>query len=220
MNHIKVIDPELGEVPYVDRYGRVTYYYAELAGRKIWLYQPGTIMFESGVKEGDLKVCSGGSQQNGPILGNGCAAFLCKFVVDLIEQYEKIKKEEENTEESFVEPVYCKALTASLNGMAEEDFNDHGRLLVMKDQTCCMIESGEFSDQQNMMFYVKDLMHARVKATEKELTYAEIVEKIPSEEEIVSMIVKRHESETVFNHVALFLTGMQRVSKQFPKIIE
>ena len=95
MKHIKVVDPELGEVPYVDRYGRVTYYYAELAGRKIWLYQPGTIMFESGVKDGDLKVCSGGSQQNGPILGNGCAAFLCKFVVNLIEQYEKIKKEEE-----------------------------------------------------------------------------------------------------------------------------
>lgn len=118
MKHIKVIDPELGESPYVDRYGRVTYYYAELAGRKIWLYQPGTIMFESGVKEGDLKVCSGGSQQNGPILGNGCAAFLCKFVVDLIEQYEKIKKEEENTEE---------ALRASLLQSSDSISQWHGR---------------------------------------------------------------------------------------------
>ena len=66
----------------------MTYYYAELEeNKKIWLYQPGTIMFESGVFEGDLSVHHGDSQQNGIILGNGCATFLCKFVATLIMKY-------------------------------------------------------------------------------------------------------------------------------------
>jgi len=44
-------------------------------------------MLESGVIDGDLKICHGGSQQNGAILGNGCATFLAKFVTSLIQRY-------------------------------------------------------------------------------------------------------------------------------------
>ena len=46
-------------------------------------------MFECGVvDDGDLVINSGGSQQNGAILGNGCAIFLFKFVTTLIMKYE------------------------------------------------------------------------------------------------------------------------------------
>ena len=45
-------------------------------------------MFECGVvKESKLKVEAHGSQQNGAILGNGCAVFLCKFTATLIKNY-------------------------------------------------------------------------------------------------------------------------------------
>ena len=86
MEQIKEI-PE-GEHPYIDRYGRVTYFYAQLAGKQIVIYQPGTIMFETGVRDdGVLKVPKVGEQQNGAILGNGCAAFLAKFVTTLSIEY-------------------------------------------------------------------------------------------------------------------------------------
>ena len=63
LGHIREVDPKKGEEPHIDVYGRVTYFYTQLSNRKIWLYQPGTIMFESGVgPSGDLAVHHGGSQ--------------------------------------------------------------------------------------------------------------------------------------------------------------
>ena len=44
------------EEPHVDRYGRVSYFFAKLLNLKIWLFQPGTLMFEGGVNQGDLAV--------------------------------------------------------------------------------------------------------------------------------------------------------------------
>ena len=75
MEYIKQVDLSKEE-PFTDRYGRCTTYYTEIADQRIWLYQPGTVMLESGVIPGELEVCHGGSQQNGGILGNGCATFL------------------------------------------------------------------------------------------------------------------------------------------------
>ena len=47
----------------VDHYGRVTYFYACLGDRAFPVYQPGTIMFESGVVSNfDLAIVAHGSQ--------------------------------------------------------------------------------------------------------------------------------------------------------------
>ena len=81
-----------GKQPIVDSYGRATYFFAKLARKRIPIYQPGTYMFESGVvNESPLNVTAHGSQQNGAILGNGCALFLCKFVAKLVCNYEEEK---------------------------------------------------------------------------------------------------------------------------------
>ena len=48
-------------------------------------------MFESSVKQDtDSSVVAGGSQQNGAILGNGCAIFLAKFLSNLVLKYNKM----------------------------------------------------------------------------------------------------------------------------------
>ena len=42
-------------------------------------------MFETAVKEeSEVAIVTSGGQQNGPILGNGCALFLAKFLAKLI----------------------------------------------------------------------------------------------------------------------------------------
>ena len=85
---IKQVNTRKGEKPIVDSYGRVTYYYACLGDKRIPVYQPGTIMFECGVvSDSELAIEAHGSQQNGAILGNGCAIFLCKFIARLIIAY-------------------------------------------------------------------------------------------------------------------------------------
>ena len=48
--------------PYKDHYGRITYFYIELAGHPLPIYQPGSIMFESAIVEDcDISVDHGGS---------------------------------------------------------------------------------------------------------------------------------------------------------------
>ena len=90
-SYIYVVDTSKGEQPMVDNYGRVTYYYACLGDQAFPVYQPGTIMFECGVvNNADLAVTHGGSQQNGAILGNGCAIFLCKFTASLVKCYNEM----------------------------------------------------------------------------------------------------------------------------------
>ena len=76
------------EQPYTDAYGRCTHFYVALTEKvRIWVYQPGSVMLDSAVVSGELEVCHGGSQQNGPILGNGCAAYLARFAVALAKKY-------------------------------------------------------------------------------------------------------------------------------------
>ena len=49
------------------------------------MYQPGSVMFESAVKqESELAIVTSGGQQNSTILGNGCAIFLAKFLAKLV----------------------------------------------------------------------------------------------------------------------------------------
>ena len=79
--HVALIwEIEDDDEPLIDHYGRVTYFYIMIGGQKLPVYQPGSVMFESAIlADSDLSVVHGGSQQNGAILGNGCAVFLAKF---------------------------------------------------------------------------------------------------------------------------------------------
>ena len=67
--------------PYVDSYGRVTFFYVLAGGQIVPVYQPGTIMFESAVNEkADIAVLQDGVHQNGPVLDCKAALFLAKFL--------------------------------------------------------------------------------------------------------------------------------------------
>ena len=71
--------------------GRVTYFYAQIGDKKLPVYQPGTIMFETGVLNfGELAIHPDGEenqQSNGAVLGDQCALFLAKFIATLILTY-------------------------------------------------------------------------------------------------------------------------------------
>ena len=141
--YIKSINTRKGEKPIVDNYGRVTYYYAQLGDKKVPVYQPGTIMFECGVvADSDLAVEAHGSQQNGAILGNGCAVFLCKFMARLIQCYEATSLDNEI---DYTGPVhqecYKMSLTKTLQQCCLEDVKEHGRLLALKDILASLTES-------------------------------------------------------------------------------
>lgn len=92
-------------------------------------------MFECGVvADSDLAVEAHGSQQNGAILGNGCAIFLCKFTARLIIAYnEKCEAAEIPTDGSIDNDLYKQALTQVLHACCKEDVSEHGRLLALKD---------------------------------------------------------------------------------------
>jgi len=85
-----IVEIEKGQDPFEDKYGRVTFFFCQLANTKVPIFQPGTVMFESAVvSTSTLTVHAKGSQQNGPILGNGCALFLAKFMACLIRLYDE-----------------------------------------------------------------------------------------------------------------------------------
>ena len=92
-------------------------------------------MFECGViDESELAVEAHGAQQNGAILGNGCALFLCKFIARLIQCYEeKCSENEVDPEGEIDNDCYKIALTEILQACCYEDASEHGRLLALKD---------------------------------------------------------------------------------------
>ena len=65
-------------------------------------------MFESGVVSSSaLNVTAHGSQQNGAILGNGCALFLCRFMGKLVYNYRlDAMKCANHTENEYVDACY------------------------------------------------------------------------------------------------------------------
>ena len=149
VERVNVVNTRKGERPIVDSYGRVTYFYARLGNKKIPIYQPGTIMFESGViPTGELAVEAHGSQQNGAILGNGCAIFLCKFIASLIKQYEELcEGKGHELDSEMCEESYKAALTKVLSHCAVEDMKEHGRLLCMKEVLCDIVSDKKLSDE-------------------------------------------------------------------------
>jgi len=72
-----------------DEYGRSTFYYVTLANHIIPIYQPGTVCFVSAVKNDSGLVVDNNGQQNGVILGNGCALFLARVTSEISINYKK-----------------------------------------------------------------------------------------------------------------------------------
>ena len=86
LNYIRLSTEEIE-----DELGRITYFYVRIGPFKVPLPQPGTFSFVSGVKsDSNLVVNHGpGGQQNGAILGNGCATFLAKLLGRLSANYQR-----------------------------------------------------------------------------------------------------------------------------------
>ena len=191
--YIKQVKSRMGEKPIVDSYGRVTYYYACLGDKKIPVYQPGTIMFECGVvTDSDLAIEAHGSQQNGAILGNGCAIFLCKFIARLIVSYnEKCVAEGIETDAAINNDIYKQALTQVLHACCKEDVSEHGRLLALKDILTSLTEEKKLDDEQLVVFYAKDISVVRGMGECEEDTINEIISNVPDAAEIQQVITNR-----------------------------
>ena len=152
-----IFEIEKGKPPIIDSWGRATYFYAKMGRKRIPIYQPGTFMFESGVvNESPLNVTAHGSQQNGAILGNGCAIFLCKFVARLCQNYEQEKDMKKICKTTIDSPCYQQALCDTLEELADEDKDEHGRLIVMKEALEQVITDGQLEAKYTAMFYAKD----------------------------------------------------------------
>ena len=106
-------------------------------------------MFECGVvSDSELAVEAHGSQQNGAILGNGCAIFLCKFTARLIISYnEKCEEAETPTDGPINCEIYKQALTQVLHACCKEDVSEHGRLLALKDILASLTESKKLEEE-------------------------------------------------------------------------
>ena len=202
-----------GEYPYIDRYGRVTYFYAQLADKRVLIYQPGTIMFESGVRDGVLGVHSGGDQQNGAILGNGCATFLCRFVATLTMKYEK-----RAGNDKLDEDVYREVLTNTIKDFALEDASCHGRLLVMLEEPVGLTSDGKLSDTALDLFHAKEILANSGREVTKE-GIDEIVA-APVDANGIESIMQLRIEESHFDMVELFCSGTMEIDTVLPQIIE
>lgn len=81
--------------PIRDEYGRTTFFYCYLGDKVIPIYQPGSLMIETAVDSTNkLAVYAKNAQQNGGLLGNGCALFLVKFITNLIQIYNELCTEQ------------------------------------------------------------------------------------------------------------------------------
>ena len=124
-------------------------------------------MFESGVvNESPLNVTAHGSQQNGAILGNGCALFLCKFVAKLVCNYETEKNMRHLKKTTLVNECYQQALCNTLTELAEEDKNEHGRLIVMKEALVSLMEEEKLAKLPLLAFANKQDLDLALEAGE------------------------------------------------------
>lgn len=101
-------------------------------------------MFETAVIENtQASVVHGGSQQNGPILGNGCALFLAKFTGKLISQYNQECDSNGINHDTMDAECYKNSLDKVLCDLSVEDMREHGRLLLLKEKLMSYIPQEE-----------------------------------------------------------------------------
>ena len=91
-------------------------------------------MFECGVvDDSELAVVAHGSQQNGSILGNGCAIFLSKFTATMVRHYNRVCETEGVDPNGPINQKYYQYALIYLDMLGYEDCAEHGRLLLLKD---------------------------------------------------------------------------------------
>lgn len=126
-NHKNLINA--GSTTVSDDLSRTSYQYIKLGPYRVPIFQPGTIMFYSGVKnECPLEVFHNNCGQNGPILGMGCALFLVRFQANLAYVYKDMCETKNFKDDDFVPDIYREALLTCLKAYSREDSNEHGRL--------------------------------------------------------------------------------------------
>eukprot|EP00927_Polykrikos_kofoidii_P064656 TRINITY_DN6011_c0_g1_i3.p1 TRINITY_DN6011_c0_g1~~TRINITY_DN6011_c0_g1_i3.p1 ORF type:complete len:762 (-),score=84.67 TRINITY_DN6011_c0_g1_i3:44-2242(-) len=133
---------EMSPKEFVDDFGRMTHFIVQLGPYVLPLWQPGTPMFVSAMlADCQYEVRAKNSQQNGPILGVGCAKFLCEFYCKLVDQFHdecrKIPCNVHNPDPSCI-PL---ALETTLRQMCMEDTNEHGRFIELKNELDKLLKS-------------------------------------------------------------------------------
>ena len=127
----------IGNTTVCDDLNRVSYFYVKLGPYRLPIFQPGTIMFYSGVKkECPLEVFHANCGQNGPILGMGCGLFLARFMANLAFLYKDMCTTQNFGETDFVPHVYHEALLQCLKAFSREDADQHGRLKELQKMLC------------------------------------------------------------------------------------
>ncbi|CAF3928018.1 unnamed protein product [Rotaria sp. Silwood1] len=144
--------------PLEDEWGRVTYFFTMIGPHVILLYQPGTPTFISSVDDKcDLVVNHDNCQQNGAILGRGCACFLAQFMTSLSQQYQYFCTQHMIDSNNFHPSLYAKALDMCLQNFAAKDADAHGRLLEIKDLLLHVGGNQEIKCESIHLFYLKDI---------------------------------------------------------------
>ena len=116
--------------PIEDDLGRITFFFIKIGPFKIPIPQPGAFMFTSAVKSNTDLVVDHGGQQNGAILGNGCALFLSKFLAILSKNYYDNCSKELKDGFDFYPNIYKNSLINALSTYATEDANEYCLLFV------------------------------------------------------------------------------------------
>ena len=156
----------IDQEPYYDYFGRATFFYVMLAGIPIPVYQTGTIMYESAVRANSkLRVDHGTTStgapnmQNGPLLGNGCAKFLTQVIAHLVMEYNQLCTLAMKDSCDFCQDIYRDTLDNVLPQWSEDDKNEHGRLIVMRDVLTHLTGQEEIGKDNPIMkhFYRKDI---------------------------------------------------------------
>jgi len=126
----------------VDMYGRVTYFSVRLGQEKLPVYIPGTPMFRSGVrKSSPLEVHAKCCQQNGPVLGAGCARFLAEVICKIGHSYEKFCAETLCSSTKRNPDCILKAFEEVLPEYCLSDATEHGRLIEMMSAFTKLVET-------------------------------------------------------------------------------
>ncbi|CAF3519848.1 unnamed protein product [Rotaria sp. Silwood1] len=145
--------------PLTDDWGRCTYFFAIIGTFKLLIYQPGTPTFISSVeKDSDLVAIHDNCQQNGAILGMGCASFLADFVTYLCCLYQENCSKMKLDSSNFHPIAYKISLETCLQKFVDEDRDAHGRLIEMKDLLLNLGGKNEIKYESfQPYFYAKDI---------------------------------------------------------------
>lgn len=119
------------------------------------IFQPGSTMFESAVKEGSsISIIKGGDLQNGPILRNKGALFLAKFICEIFISYKQLCQSNQIDYKGPVKSqIYKQALLNKLTTFCIEDMKEHGRLIALKERLVSLLGPEDKMDTKTLSLF-------------------------------------------------------------------